>query len=103
MGATKQEHIEIIRDYMESSEFEYKFKMWTHKTCKEVIHAYWKLIAAVSSAFTFIIVLLLSYIFSYFNTTISTLQDTTQELTKSVVRLEQTVTVMTDKNFIIHK
>jgi hypothetical protein len=90
----KHETMNHIREYLDSKEFEYKFKTWTAKTCKEVMAGYWKPIAAVSGCFATIIAFMFSFIFGHFNDTIGKLQNTTTELTESVVRLEQTVSIM---------
>jgi hypothetical protein len=88
----------VIGKYIDSKEFEYKFKTWTQKTCKEVMAGYWKPIAAMSGGFVTIIAFMLSFIFGHFNHTINKLQSTTQELTESVVRLEATVGIMYEQN-----
>jgi predicted PurR-regulated permease PerM len=90
----KHETLDHIREYLESREFEYKFKTWTTKTCKEVMAGYWKPMAAISSVFATIIGFMLAFIFGHFNHTIDKLQDTTSSLTQSVVRLEQTVEIL---------
>lgn len=90
--------IRVISKYVDSKEFEYKFKTWTQKTCKEVMEGYWKPIAAVSGGFVTIIAFMLSFIFGHFNHTIDKLQSTTKELTESVVRLEATVGIMYEQN-----
>lgn len=90
----KHETLDHIREFLESKEFEYKFKIWTSKTCKEVMAGYWKPIAVVSGGFVTIIAFMLSFIFNHFNHTIDKLQTTTTSLTQSVVRLESTVGLM---------
>jgi hypothetical protein len=87
-----------ITKYIDSPEFEYKFKTWTQKTCKEVMASYWKIIAVVSGGFVTIIAFMLSFIFGHFSTTIDKLQNTTMRLSDSVARLETTVSVMNRQN-----
>lgn len=101
MNVIEDEDLKLMRTigkYVDSKEFEYKFKTWTQKTCKEVMTGYWKPIAAVSGGFVTIIAFMLSFIFGHFNHTIDRLQTTTQELTESVVRLEATVSIMYEQN-----
>jgi uncharacterized protein YqhQ len=94
----EQTMMHAIGKYIDSKEFEYKFKTWTQKTCKEVMAGYWKPIAAVSGGFVTIIAFMLSFIFGHFNHTIDKLQSTTQELTESVARLETTVGIMYEQS-----
>lgn len=91
-----------IRCYVDSKEFEYKFKTWTQKTCKEVISGYWKPIATISSVFVTIISIMFSFIFGHFNHTIEKISTTTEELTKSVIRLENTIDYMSGQSQEIH-
>lgn len=92
----KNELMNVIRDYVDSKEFEYKFKTWTQKTCKDVISGYWKPIATISSVFVTIISIMFSFIFGHFNHTIDKISTTTEQLTKSVIKLESTIDYMMD-------
>jgi hypothetical protein len=94
----KHEVLDVLKEFLDSKEFEYKFKIWTAKTCKEVMASHWKPVAIVSSAFMVILAFLLTFIFNHINTTIDKLQSTTSSLSQSVVRLETTVELMYDRN-----
>lgn len=89
--ADKNELTNTIRDYIDSKEFEYKFKTWTQKTCKEMMSGFWKPIATISSIFLTIISFMFSFIFGHFNHTIDKISTTTEQLTKSVIKLESTI------------
>lgn len=87
----KHEVLAVINELLDSKEFEYKFKTWTAKTCREVFATHWKPVAVVTSAFMVILVVLLSFIFNQYNSTLDKLISTTSSLSESVVRLETTV------------
>ena len=67
MDSNINELTNVIRNYVDSKEFEYKFKTWTHKSCREIMASYWKLIATISGGFVVIIAMLMSFIFNHFN------------------------------------
>lgn len=94
----KNDFTNAVREYVDSKEFEYKFKTWTQKTCKEVMSGYWKPIATISSVFITIISVMFSFIFGHFNHTIDKISTTTEQLTKSVIKLESTIDYMMDPN-----
>ena len=98
----RNELTNAIRDYVDSEEFEYKFKTWTSKTCKEVMAGYWKPIATISSVFITVISVMFSFIFGHFNQTIENIQASTQELTSTVIRLEQTIDIIFNPNMKDH-
>lgn len=93
----------IVREYVDSKEFEYKHRSWTDKVCKEMVGSYWKPIATISASFLAIIGVLVSFIFGHFNTTVLSLQKTTLDLQLSIIKLEQTVDVMYEKKPIKDK
>ena len=99
----EHEIVAKIKEYIDSKDFEHKFILWTNKLCKELILGYMKPILIVSSIFLSVITVMFSFIFDYFHDTIKYNNEIIDELTKSVIRLENKIEFLSDRKYDINK